>query len=59
MEAKCKSCKWCKPLDEIHHRTDACLFCYLNGRSRKKDETGCLEYERRLECGRERIPRET
>lgn len=49
METKCKSCKWWKPLSGSEGGLNACLFCFLNDHSRKRDETGCLEYTKRME----------
>lgn len=47
METKCQSCKWWKSLHGDESNPDACLFCFLNDHSRRRDETGYLEYTKR------------
>ena len=47
MDNKCKSCKWWKPLDGSSKHEMVCLFCYLNGHSRARENDTCLEYQRR------------
>lgn len=57
METKCKSCHWWRSLVGDEKHPNACLFCYLNGHSRHRDETGCLEYKERKKRGRKRVLR--
>lgn len=56
-ENNCYKCNWWRSLSGDDSNPNACLFCFLNGHSRRKDETGCLEYDERKERGRKRVLR--
>lgn len=52
MESKCDSCYWWRALDGCEAHSNACLFCYLNDHSRRRDGGQCMEYKRREKCGK-------
>lgn len=47
MVSKCGDCKYWLPIDGSTLEKCVCLFCYLNGRSRRRWDGTCLEYEKR------------
>lgn len=51
----CEGCFWWRPLDGYSQYEKVCLFCFLNFRCRRRNESGCLEYERRGKRGRKRV----
>lgn len=58
MESECSTCEWWRPIDGYTKSESemVCLFCYLNGHSRAREEGKCFEYKRRRERARKQVP---
>ena len=55
-EDLCKGCIYWKSIDGSTKDDCVCLYCYLEGRSRRRADGKCLEYKGGVRRARKQVP---